>query len=80
MPEGPDRSLRSGLARCPIPAAGGAASALMVDSGTRLYQLVSVGSVVLWDCTAAKQMFSDLSGDKALPESLVTGSSVRGAA
>lgn len=85
-----------------IPAASGAASALIVDNGTQLYQLVSVayalrnpvttsvpfggyanesvGSVVLWNTSAAKQMFSDLGSDKALPKSLITGSTVQGTA
>jgi len=40
----------------------------------------SVGSVVEWDTTAAKQFFSDLAHDQALPKSLITGSSVQGTA
>jgi LCP family protein required for cell wall assembly len=83
-----------------IPAAGGAASALTVDNGTQLYQLVSVGyalrnpvtttvpfggfgneavgSVVLWNKSAAEQMFKDLGTDTALPKSLISGSAVEG--
>jgi LCP family protein required for cell wall assembly len=38
----------------------------------------SVGSVVEWNTTAAKQFFSDLAHDQALPKSLITGSSVQG--
>jgi LCP family protein required for cell wall assembly len=85
-----------------IPAANGAASAISVDQGTRLSQLVSVafalrnpvtttvpfggfantsaGSVVLWDTAEAKQFFSDLASDRALPKDLITGSSVEGTA
>ena len=85
-----------------IPAATGAASAISVDQGTSLSQLVSVafalrnpvttavpfggfgntsaGSVVEWDTAAAKQLFSDLAHDRALPKDLVTGSSVEGTA
>jgi LCP family protein required for cell wall assembly len=40
----------------------------------------AVGSVVEWDTIAAKQFFSDLAHDQALPKNLVTGSSVRGTA
>jgi LCP family protein required for cell wall assembly len=40
----------------------------------------SVGSVVEWNTTAAKQFFSDLAHDQALPKSLITGSSVQGTA
>ena len=83
-----------------IPAAGGAAGSLTVDSGTQLYQLPSVafalrnpvtatvpfghyantaaGSVVVWDKTAALQMFNDLANDRALPKNLITGSTVQG--
>ncbi len=83
-----------------IPAASGAASAISVDQGTSLSQLVSVafalrdpvtttvpfggfantsvGSVVEWDTAAAKQFFSDLGHDRALPKNLVAGSSVQG--
>ncbi len=85
-----------------IPAASGAASALTVDQGTQLSQLVSVafalrnpitttvpfggfentsvGSVVLWDTAEAKVFFSDLADDQALPENLITGSTVEGTA
>lgn len=85
-----------------VPAASGAASALTVDQGTGLRQLMSVafalrdpvtttvpfggfasnaaGSVVLWDPTAARQMFTDLANDRALPKGLITGSSVKGTA
>jgi LCP family protein required for cell wall assembly len=38
----------------------------------------SVGSVVEWNPTAAKQFFSDLAHDQALPKNLITGSSVQG--
>jgi LCP family protein required for cell wall assembly len=83
-----------------IPAASGATSALVVDSGTQLLDLYSVanalrnpvttaipvtfgnnaaGSVVLWQ-TQARQLFGDLANDKALPKSLITGSSVQGTA
>jgi anionic cell wall polymer biosynthesis LytR-Cps2A-Psr (LCP) family protein len=41
---------------------------------------LSVGSVVEWNTTAAKQFFSDLAHDQALPKDLVTGSSVEGTA
>ncbi|HEX6518781.1 MAG TPA: LCP family protein [Streptosporangiaceae bacterium] len=40
----------------------------------------AAGSVVLWDTTQAQQMFSDLGNDRALPKSLVKGSSVQGTA
>ena len=40
----------------------------------------SVGSVVEWNTAAAKQFFSDLAHDQALPKDLVTGSSVEGTA
>jgi LCP family protein required for cell wall assembly len=40
----------------------------------------SAGSVVEWNTTAAKQFFSDLAHDQALPKSLITGSSVQGTA
>ena len=85
-----------------VPAANGAASAITIDQGTGLNQLISVafalrnpvtttvpigpfastsaGSVVEWNTTAAKQFFSDLAHDKALPKNLVTGSSVQGTA
>src|SRR6266567_2299511 len=83
-----------------VPAANGAASAISVDQGTGLTQLISVafalrnpvtttvpfgrfagtsvGSVVEWNTTAAKQFFSDLGHDQALPKNLVTGTSVQG--
>jgi len=38
----------------------------------------SVGSVVEWNTTAAKQFFYDLAHDQPLPKDLVTGSSVQG--
>jgi LCP family protein required for cell wall assembly len=86
-----------------IPAASGAASSVSVDSGTQLYQLVSVafalrdpvtsqvplrgfdnntpvGSVVLWDKTAATQFFGDLAHDRALPHNLISSTSVQGTA
>ena len=40
----------------------------------------AVGSVVEWNTAAAKQFFSDLAHDQALPKDLVTGSSVEGTA
>lgn len=39
----------------------------------------AAGSVVLWQ-TQAQQLFGDLAQDKALPKSLITGSSVQGTA
>jgi LCP family protein required for cell wall assembly len=44
------------------------------------FENTSVGSVVLWDSQAAKQFFSDLAHDQALPKNLITGSSVKGTA
>ena len=44
------------------------------------FENTSAGSVVVWNTTAAKQMFSDLGHDQALPKSLITGSSVQGTA
>jgi LCP family protein required for cell wall assembly len=38
----------------------------------------SVGSVVEWDSTLAKQFFNDLGHDQPLPKDLITGSSVQG--
>ena len=83
-----------------VPAANGAASAISIDQGTGLTQLISVafalrdpvtttvpfgqfastavGSVVEWNTTAARQFFSDLGHDQALPKNLITGSSVQG--
>lgn len=83
-----------------VPAANGAASAITVDQGTGLSQLVSVafalrdpvitgvpfghfastnvGSVVVWDTTAAKQFFNDLAHDQPLPQSLISKTSVQG--
>ena len=85
-----------------VPAANGAASAITIDQGTGLTQLISVafalrnpvtttvpigpfastsvGSVVEWNTTAAKQFFSDLAHDQALPKDLITGSAVQGTA
>ena len=85
-----------------VPAANGAASAITIDQGTGLNQLISVafalrnpvtttvpigpfastsvGSVVEWNTTAAKQFFSDLAHDQALPKNLITGSTVQGTA
>jgi LCP family protein required for cell wall assembly len=86
-----------------VPAANGAASAITIDQGTGLTQLISVafalknpvtttvpvanpglstsvGSVVVWNHTAARQFFSDLGHDRPLPKKLVTGSSVQGTA
>ena len=85
-----------------VPAANGAASAISVDQGTGLTQLISVafalrnpvtttvpfgqfastsvGSVVEWNTTAARQFFSDLAHDQALPKDLITGSTVQGTA
>jgi LCP family protein required for cell wall assembly len=40
----------------------------------------SVGSVIEWNTTAAKQFFSDLGHDQALPKNLITGSTVQGTA
>jgi LCP family protein required for cell wall assembly len=40
----------------------------------------AAGSVVEWNTTAAKQFFSDLAHDQALPKDLVTGSAVKGTA
>ncbi len=40
----------------------------------------SVGSVVEWNTAAAKQFFSDLAHDQALPKNLITGSAVQGTA
>ena len=44
------------------------------------FATTSVGSVVEWNTTAAKQFFSDLAHDQALPKDLITGSSVQGTA
>jgi LCP family protein required for cell wall assembly len=85
-----------------VPAANGAASAITIDQGTGLTQLISVafalrnpvttvvpfgrfagtsvGSVVEWNTAAAKQFFSDLGHDQALPKNLITGSKVQGTA
>jgi LCP family protein required for cell wall assembly len=38
------------------------------------FENTGVGSVVLWDQAAAKQLFGDLAADKPLPKSLITGS------
>ena len=38
------------------------------------FETTGVGSVVLWDQAAAKQLFSDLAADKQVPTSLITGS------
>jgi hypothetical protein len=35
---------------------------------------------VVWNHTAAKQLFSDLDQDQRLPKNLITGSSVQGTA
>ena len=40
----------------------------------------NVGSVVEWNTAAARQFFTDLGHDQALPKSLITGSSVQGTA
>jgi LCP family protein required for cell wall assembly len=40
----------------------------------------AVGSAVEWNRTVAKQFFSDLAHDQALPKDLVTGSAVQGTA
>jgi LCP family protein required for cell wall assembly len=42
--------------------------------------ITNVGSVVEWNTAAAKQFFSDLGHDQALPKNLITGSSVQGTA
>jgi LCP family protein required for cell wall assembly len=41
---------------------------------------LGVGSVVEWNSTEAKQFFSDLGHDQALPKNLITGSSAAGTA
>ena len=51
-----------------------------VPLGPDPFASTSVGSVVVWDKAAARQFFSDLAHDQALPKSLVTGSSVQGTA
>jgi LCP family protein required for cell wall assembly len=38
----------------------------------------NVGSVVVWDTTAAKQFFNDLAHDQPLPQSLISKTSVQG--
>jgi len=38
----------------------------------------SVGSVVVWDHTKATELFSDLANDRAVPQSLLSGSSATG--
>lgn len=42
------------------------------------YGSESVGSVVLWDHAKATELFSDLANDRAVPQSLLSGSSVSG--
>jgi len=42
--------------------------------------ITNVGSVVEWNTAAAKQFFSDLGHDQALPKNLITGSAVQGTA
>jgi hypothetical protein len=42
------------------------------------FENTSAGSVVVWNHTAAKQLFSDLGQDHPLPKNLITGSSVLG--
>ena len=44
------------------------------------FENTSVGSVVLWNTAEAKEMFSDLATDKAVPKSLLTGTSLQGTA
>ena len=44
------------------------------------FENTSAGSVVVWNHTAAKQLFSDLGQDHPLPKNLITGSSVQGTA
>ena len=44
------------------------------------FENTSAGSVVVWNHTAAKQLFSDLGQDQPLPKNLITGSSVQGTA
>jgi len=44
------------------------------------YASNAAGSVVLWNKTQAQQMFSDLGNDRALPASLVKGSTIQGTA
>jgi LCP family protein required for cell wall assembly len=42
------------------------------------YGSESVGSVVLWDHAKATELFSDLANDRAVPQSLLSGSSTSG--
>jgi len=44
------------------------------------FENTSVGSVVTWNTSEAKQFFADLASDKPLPKNLITGSSVAGTA
>ncbi len=44
------------------------------------YATESVGSVVLWDHAKATELFSDLANDRAIPASLLSGSSTSGTA
>ena len=44
------------------------------------FATTNVGSVVEWNTAAARQFFTDLDHDQALPKSLITGSSVQGTA
>ena len=42
------------------------------------FENTNVGSVVLWDPQQARQMFSDLATDRAVPKSLISITSVQG--
>jgi LCP family protein required for cell wall assembly len=44
------------------------------------FENTAVGSAVVWNSAAAKVFFSDLAQDRALPKSLITGSSIEGTA
>jgi LCP family protein required for cell wall assembly len=44
------------------------------------FATTNAGSVVVWDTTAAKQFFNDLAHDQALPQSLISKTSVQGTA
>jgi LCP family protein required for cell wall assembly len=44
------------------------------------FQNTSAGSVIVWDKTKALELFGDLSKDKAVPKSLLSGTSLQGTA
>jgi hypothetical protein len=44
------------------------------------FQNTSVGSVIRWNSAKALQLFGDLSKDKAVPKSLLSGTSLQGTA